>query len=87
MTAPAFVYLFCFLACAVCSGLLVRSWLKTRTSLLLWTAASFVMLAVNNLLLFADTTLLPDIDLTIFRQVTAMAAISILVFGLIWEAD
>ncbi len=57
MTAPALVYMFCFITCAICAGLLVRSWFKTRTRLLLWIAVSFVCLAVNNFFLFADTTL------------------------------
>lgn len=87
MIAPALVYLFCFLTCALCSGLLVRAWLKTRTSLLLWIAASFVMLAINNLFLFADTTLFPNIDLAPFRTLSAIIAVSILVFGLVREAD
>jgi hypothetical protein len=87
MTAPALVYLFCFLTCAVCAGLLVRSWLKTRTRLLLWIAVSFVLLAVNNFFLLADTTLFPSIDLGIYRTVSAVAAVSVLIFGLIWEAE
>lgn len=87
MTAPALVYMFCFITCAVCAGLLVRSWFKTRTRLLLWIAISFVLLAVNNFFLFADTTLFPDIDLSIYRTVSALAAVSVLIFGLVWEAE
>lgn len=87
MTAPALVYLFCFITCAVCAGLLVRSWLKTRTRLLLWIAISFVLLAVNNFFLFADNSLFPDSDLGLFRTVSAVCAVSILIFGLIWEAE
>jgi hypothetical protein len=87
MTAPALVYMFCFITCAMCAGLLVRSWLKTRTRLLLWIAISFVLLAVNNFFLLADTTLFPHIDLSPFRTISAVAAVSILIFGLIWEAE
>jgi len=87
MTAPALVYMFCFIACAICAWLLVRSWLKTRTRLLLWIAISFVLLAVNNFFLFADTTLLPQVDLSLYRTISAVAAVSILIFGLIWEAE
>jgi hypothetical protein len=87
MTAPALVYLFCFLTCAVCAGLLVRYWLKTRTGLLVWIAISFVLLAVNNFFLFADNTLFPQYDLGIFRVTSAIAALCILIFGLIWEAE
>lgn len=87
MTAPALVYMFCFIACAICAGLLVRSWIKTRTRLLLWIAISFVLLAVNNFFLFADNTLFPDGDLSVFRTISAVSAVSILIFGLIWEAE
>lgn len=87
MTAPALVYMFCFITCAICAGLLVRSWLKTRTRLLLWIAISFTLLAVNNFFLFADTTLFPQYDLSIHRTLSAVAAVSILIFGLIWEAE
>ena len=87
MTAPALVYMFCFIACAVCAWLLVRSWFKTRTRLLLWIAISFVFLAVNNFFLFADTTLLPNVDLSAFRMISGLTAVSILIFGLVWEAE
>ena len=87
MTAPALVYMFCFITCAVCAALLVRSWLKTRTRLLLWIAISFTLLAVNNFFLFADTTLFPAIDFGVHRTLSAIAAVSVLIFGLIWEAE
>lgn len=87
MTAPALVYMFCFITCAICAVLLVRSWLKTKTRLLLWIAASFTCLAVNNFFLFADTTLFPDTDLGLHRTLSAVAGVSILIFGLIWEAE
>jgi hypothetical protein len=87
MTAPALVYMFCFITCAICAGLLVRSWFKTRTRLLLWIAVSFTLLAVNNFFLFADTTLFPSADLSSFRTISALLAVSILIFGLIWEAE
>jgi len=87
MTAPALVYMFFFVTCAVCAGLLVRSWLKTRTRLILWIAISFVLLAANKFCLFADTTLFPGLDLSGYRTVSALAAAAVLIFGLIWEAE
>lgn len=87
MTGPALVYLLCLVTCAICALLLIRSWYKTRTRLLLWTAVSFVVLAVNNFFLLADTTLLPDVDLSHARTISAVIAVCILIFGLIWEAE
>jgi len=43
--------------------LLLRNYLKDRKPLLFWSTAWFVGLAVNNLLLFLDLVILPDIDL------------------------
>jgi hypothetical protein len=88
MTAPALVYILCFVTCAVCALLLVRSWVKTRTRLLLWVAVSFVFLAINNFFLLADAQLTPpDWDLSPFRIGSAVIAVTILIFGLVWEAE
>ncbi len=87
MSGPALVYILCFGTCALCAILLIRSWLKTRTRLLLWIAVSFVFLAVNNFFLFADTALFPDIDLSFFRFAGALTSVAVLIFGLVWEAE
>lgn len=88
MTAPALVYMFCFIACAICAGLLIRSWVKTRTRLLLWIAISFSFLAINNLFLFVDTSLTPpEVDLSPLRVASGVIGVSILILGLIWEAE
>lgn len=84
---PAAVYLLCLLTSLGCAILLVRAWLRTRTTLLLWTALCFVLLAVNNLLLVADVLILPDVDLRLWRHATALAAVSVLLFGFVRETD
>ena len=85
--APA-VYVLCFLSSACCGWLLVRSYLQNRTKLLLWSAACFVLLALNNLVLFVDLVLLPTtIDLSILRGVLGFSAVATLLFGFIWEVD
>lgn len=87
MTGPALVYMLCLLTCAICAVLLIRSWHKTRTRLLLWTAVSFSFLAVNNFFLLADTTLFPTFNLYPFRVGAALLAVTTLIVGLIWEAE
>jgi hypothetical protein len=88
VTWASTVYLLCLLASAVCGWLLVRSYLRTRTRLLLWSAACFVLLALNNLLLVIDLLILPSvIDLLILRNLTSLAAIATLLYGFIWELD
>jgi hypothetical protein len=82
------IYLLCLVTSAGCAYLLVRSYRKTRTRLLLWSALCFVLLAVNNLLVFIDLVLLPvTIDLIPLRQLASLAAVGILLFGFVWESE
>jgi len=81
------VYFLCFATSAGCGWLLVRSYWRTRAALLLWTAACFVLLALNNLLVFIDLAVLPDIDLRYARLAAAIAALATLLYGFIWELD
>lgn len=81
------VYSLCFLTSAVCTWLLVRSYVRNRSRLLLWSAACFVLLALNNLLVVADLVFLPTVDLTPLRIAASLAAVSTLLFGFIWELD
>lgn len=84
-TAPTAVYALCLLTSIVCAGLLLRAYLRERTPLLLWTAVSFLLLAVNNLLLVTDMVLLPSVDLWVLRQAAAALALAVLLYGFIFE--
>lgn len=84
---PAVVYALCALTSLTCAGLLLKAYWRTRTRLLLWSSVSFVGLAANNVLLFVDLIVVPSIDLSILRASTALAAIVILLFGLIWDEE
>lgn len=86
MLAPI-VYLLCSAASVFCMILLLRNYLRDRNRLLFWSTACFVGLAANNLLLFVDLVLLPSVDLRWTRSLSALAAISLLLYGFIWEAD
>lgn len=79
------VYLLCALASVICAALLIRSWVRSRARLLLWSSLCFVGLAVNNVLLFVDVIIVPHIDLALARTIVAVFSISILVVALIWE--
>lgn len=82
------VYFLCFATSAGCAWLLVRSYRRTRSALLLWTAVCFVLLGLNNLLLVLDLVFLPDsIDLRPARLAAALAALATLLYGFIWELD
>lgn len=87
-TAPAYaVYILCFVTSGLCAGLLLRSWWKTRSRLPLWTAVSFIFLALNNLALVFDFVVFPAADLSLLRQILAIVALAILIWGFVWETE
>jgi hypothetical protein len=87
MELASAVYLLCFVTSACCMALLARGYRATGGRLLLWSALCFVALAANNLLLFIDVVLLPEIDLRVLRHLMSLAAISVLLYGFIFETD
>ena len=68
-----------------CALLLIRSYRRERTALLLWCSLCFVGLAVNNVLLFADVFVVQDVSLELWRSLTALVSLSLMLGGLIWE--
>ena len=80
------VYVLCMLTSAFCAVLLIREYRRSSAALLLWSSLSFVGWALNNALLFTDFVLLPSIDLSLMRSMVALAAISLLLYGLIGDA-
>ena len=84
---PGIVYLLCFLTATLCAVLLVRQYRAARTALLLWSAACFIFLAMSNLLVVIDRLVLLDISLRTPRLVLTLTAISLLLYGFIWEAE
>ncbi|MFZ1988330.1 MAG: DUF5985 family protein [Alphaproteobacteria bacterium] len=84
---PFFVYALCFVTSLVCLVLLLRAYLRTRNRMLLWSSLCFVGLSLNNLLLFLDIIVFPDIDLRLPRLISSVAAAAVLLFGFLWEAE
>ena len=68
-----------------CAFLLTRSYLVQRTPLLLWCSLCFVGLALNNILLFTDLFVVPEVNLEPWRNGTALVSMSLMLIGLIWE--
>ena len=81
------VYALCLLTSTVCAWLLIKSYRVNHTRLLLWSAACFVLLALNNLMLVVDLVVLPTIDLSLPRKLLSLAGVSALLFGFIWEVE
>jgi hypothetical protein len=79
------VYLMCALTSAMCAWLLLRSYFGGRFRLLLWSGLCFVGFTVNNVLLIVDRLLFPEVDLSVWRQTSALLALLLLLYGLILE--
>jgi hypothetical protein len=87
LMGPTAVYLLCLATSLVCAALLARAWRRARSKLLLWTALSYALLALNNLLVGADLVVLPNLDRWWARQLSGLAALGVLLYGFIWEAE
>jgi heme A synthase len=83
----AVIYSLCAITSALCAGLLIRAYIRTRARLLLWSSICFAGLTLNNVALWVDKLVLPTIDLSPVRTAIALFATVILLYGLIWEAQ
>ena len=79
------IYALCALASLACAALLARSWRRKRERLLLCSTACFASLAVNNCVLLVDLTIVPQVDLLVWRNAAALVGVACLLAGLIWE--
>ena len=84
----AVVYFLCALTSLTCFVLLFRARRANRARLLFWSALCFAGVTLNNVLLVVDRVFLPtSVDLSIWRLAVALAAVLLLVFGLVWEEE
>lgn len=83
----AVIYALCAITALACCWLILQSYFKSRHRILLWTGLCFAGMSANNLLLVVDRLIVPAVDLRTVRLITALAALLILLFGLIWEEE
>jgi len=81
------IYGLCLLASAACSALLLRGFSRRRTRLLLWAGICFGFLALNSLAVLFDLLIIPEADLLAWRHAASLAAVSVLLVGLVWESE
>jgi uncharacterized membrane protein len=81
------IFVLCALTSLACAWLLLGSYRRTRHRLLFWSGASFVAMTVNNVFLVLDKVVFPDIYLLPVRQVSALVAVLLLLYGLIYEKE
>jgi hypothetical protein len=81
------IYTLCALTSGLCAWLLAAAYRTTRSRLLLWSSIAFAGFTLNNLALWIDKLVLPQVDLALVRACLGLAAMLILLYGLIWEAE
>jgi len=86
-STQALVYLLCIITSVLCLFLLARGYRRTGVKLLFWSALCFVGLAFNNFFLFLDVIVLPGANFMPLRHISTAAALGVLLYGFIWEAD
>ena len=79
------VYILCAATSMACAILLLRGYRGGGARLLLWAGLCFLGLGINNVFLFIDLIMLPDIDLFWWRTVPALAGMIVLMYGLVCE--
>lgn len=80
------VYLLGILVTLACAVLLLRGYARGKKRFLLWSGLCFVGLTLNNVLIFVDLIVVPQVDLYLYRLVTASVAMAFMLYGLIWES-
>jgi hypothetical protein len=81
------VYALSTTTCIACAFLLLRSYKRTGTRLLLWSGICFIGLAMNNALATLDVNTPSELmDLATLRVVVSIISLGILTYGLTWES-
>ena len=70
-----------------CTVLLARGYRERKYSLLLWSAICFGFLTLNNVLLFVDMLLVPDMDLRLWRLVAALTGVLSMLYAFVWDSE
>ena len=84
---PTLVYSLCFATSALCAFLLGRSFRRSRSRMLFWSALCFALLALVNFIVILDLLVYPDLDFRPLRLWLSLLAVAVLLFGFIWDED
>ena len=80
------VYLLCAGTCLLCALMLLRAYRETKVRLLFWSGLCFIGLMLDNVMLYVDIVVVPDVNLAVWRKLPGFLATILLAFGLIWES-
>jgi hypothetical protein len=81
------LYLVAVLSSGACALLLFRGYLRRRIRLLMWSGICFIALTINNVALFVDLVVFPDLDLRLARLIPALIGMTLLLYGFVWDSD
>jgi hypothetical protein len=81
------LYSLCALIAFFCAVMLLRGFRRTGYELLRWSSYCFFGFTVNNVLLFADKIIFPDVDMHVWRLLTALISVLFLVYGLVFKSE
>jgi hypothetical protein len=85
MNLPGGVYILCAVTCLLCAILLFRGYARTGVRLLFWSGLCFVGLMLDNVMVYVDLVIVPDVSLAVWRKIPGLIAISLLLYGLVWD--
>ena len=81
----AIEYVLCTGTALLSCVLLLRAYARTATRLLFWSGLCFGLLALSNTLVLVDRLLVPSVDAPEVRIGTAVLAVGVLLYGLVFE--
>jgi hypothetical protein len=83
---PGGVYILCAVTSCLCSILLWRGYRRSGVKMLFWSALCFFGLTIDNVLLYVDVVIIPEIDIAIWRRIPGLLALMALIYGLVWDS-
>ncbi len=81
------IYTLCMLTSLAAAWLLFAGYRRTGHRLLFWSGLCFTVMTFNNLFLILDKVVYPMIDFLPFRLTSALLAVALLLYGLIYEKE
>ena len=87
MSFQGVLYIMSALASIACTALLLRGFARSSSKLLFWSGLCFIGLSINNVLLVLDLLVIVDTDLSVLRLGSSLAAVLVLLYAFIWEAE
>jgi hypothetical protein len=85
-TMSSVVFLLSAGTSCLCAVLLLRGYTQSRARLLFWSGLCFAGLAIDNTLLYVDVLVGTDINVAVWARLTALIAMMLLVYGLVWDS-